>query len=59
MPGKIETSSGEEIGNHDGLMYYTLGQRKGLGLGGSKNKLNAPWYVISKNLNGSSRNSKT
>ena len=50
MPGKIETSSGEEIGDHDGLMYYTLGQRKGLGLGGSKNKLNAPWYVISKNL---------
>ena len=50
MPGKIETSSGETIGDHDGLMYYTLGQRKGLGLGGSKNKLNAPWYVISKNL---------
>ena len=50
MPGKIETSSGETIGNHDGLMYYTLGQRKGLGLGGSKDKLNAPWYVISKNL---------
>ena len=50
MPGKIETSSGETIGDHDGLMYYTLGQRKGLGLGGSKDKLNAPWYVISKNL---------
>jgi tRNA-specific 2-thiouridylase len=50
MPGKIETSSGETIGDHDGLMYYTLGQRKGLGIGGSNSKLNAPWYVISKDL---------
>ena len=49
-PGNIITSNGENIGFHDGLMYYTLGQRKGLGIGGTKNKLNSPWYVISKDL---------
>ena len=49
-PGDIITSNKEKVGNHDGLMYYTLGQRKGLGIGGAKNKLNSPWYVVSKDL---------
>ncbi len=49
-PGDIITSNNEKLGIHDGLMYYTLGQRKGLGIGGSKNKLKSPWYVISKDL---------
>jgi tRNA-specific 2-thiouridylase len=49
-PGNIETTTGEIIGQHDGLMYYTLGQRKGLKIGGQKHKAEAPWYVVSKNL---------
>lgn len=51
--GKIVTESGEFIGTHDGLMYYTIGQRKGLKIGG-KNKyhhIDEPWYVVDKNLN--------
>ena len=36
QPGKILTVDGEEIGTHQGLMYHTLGQRKGLGIGGTK-----------------------
>ena len=36
-PGPIETLEGEVIGKHDGLMYYTIGQRTGLGIGGRKN----------------------
>jgi tRNA-specific 2-thiouridylase len=49
-PGNIETSEGEIIGQHDGLMYYTLGQRKGLKIGGQKHKPEAPWYVAAKDL---------
>ncbi len=49
-PGPIQTGSGEVIGQHNGLMYYTLGQRKGLGIGGSRDGDEAPWYVIHKNL---------
>ena len=49
-PGGIITSNGKKIGNHDGLMYYTLGQRKGLGIGGTKNSITSPWYVISKDM---------
>jgi tRNA-specific 2-thiouridylase len=51
QPGPIETLSGEIIGEHSGLMYYTLGQRQGLGIGGIKNTPEAPWYVIEKDLN--------
>jgi len=46
QPGKMETLSGEVKGKHDGLMYYTIGQRHGLGIGGSGD----PWFVIGKNL---------
>lgn len=49
-PGNIETLDGEVIGRHDGLMYYTLGQREGLGIGGRKKADQAPWYVLDKDL---------
>lgn len=49
-PGKIVSDHGEELGDHQGLMYYTLGQRQGIGVGGVSNKGEAPWYVLGKNL---------
>jgi len=48
--GEMQTLDGEVMGEHDGLMYYTIGQRRGLGIGGSKNKSNEPWFVIGKDL---------
>ncbi len=50
QPGDIETSTGDVIGQHDGLMFYTLGQRQGLKIGGLKNTSEAPWYVVAKNM---------
>ena len=50
QPGKIETSEGDIIGRHDGLMYHTLGQRQGLGIGGLSNYSEDPWYVAKKDL---------
>ena len=49
-PGDIVTTDGKVIGKHDGLMYYTIGQRKGLGIGGSKEFENAAWFVCGKDL---------
>lgn len=49
-PGKMVTLDGKIIGKHDGLMYYTIGQRKGLGIGGSHDYNNEAWFVIGKNL---------
>lgn len=49
-PGEIHTVDGENIGIHNGLMYYTLGQRKGLGIGGLKDGDEEPWYVVEKDL---------
>jgi tRNA-specific 2-thiouridylase len=49
-PGNIVTQSREIIGKHDGLMFYTLGQRQGLNIGGHKNGNGEPWYVASKNF---------
>ncbi|NLY10536.1 MAG: tRNA 2-thiouridine(34) synthase MnmA [Firmicutes bacterium] len=46
QPGEIQTEDGEVKGRHDGLMYYTLGQRKGLGIGGK----GEPWFVVDKDL---------
>ncbi|GEN46447.1 tRNA 2-thiouridine(34) synthase MnmA [Alkalibacillus haloalkaliphilus] len=46
QPGEMQTLSGEVKGRHDGLMYYTIGQRQGLGIGGSGD----PWFVVGKNL---------
>jgi tRNA-specific 2-thiouridylase len=48
QPGDIKTFSGEVLGKHDGLMYYTLGQRKGLGIGGIGT--GEPWFVVEKDL---------
>ncbi|MBC8215321.1 MAG: tRNA 2-thiouridine(34) synthase MnmA [Candidatus Marinimicrobia bacterium] len=50
MPGDIITNTGKIAGSHDGLMYYTLGQRKGIGVGGGHGEKEAPWYVIEKDL---------
>ncbi len=47
-PGPIRTPDGDEIGTHHGLMYYTLGQRQGLGIGGRSDSADLPWYVIDK-----------
>ena len=48
--GEMQTLDGEVVGKHDGLMYYTIGQRKGLGIGGSKDGTNETWFAIGKNL---------
>jgi tRNA-specific 2-thiouridylase len=50
QPGKIVTPDGDIIGDHSGLMYYTIGQRQGLGIGGNRNFSEAPWFVVDKNL---------
>ncbi|MEI6860137.1 MAG: tRNA 2-thiouridine(34) synthase MnmA [Shewanella sp.] len=50
QPGNIETTEGDVIGKHQGLMYHTLGQRKGLGIGGMKNSNDDPWYVVDKEM---------
>ncbi|GHE20040.1 tRNA 2-thiouridine(34) synthase MnmA [Halomonas urumqiensis] len=50
QPGVIETPEGEVIGEHMGLMYYTLGQRQGLGIGGLAHHPEDPWYVAAKDL---------
>lgn len=50
QPGTIRTPGGAEVGRHDGLMYYTLGQRHGLGIGGRRDTGGAPWYVVGKRL---------
>lgn len=49
-PGDIETTQGKVIGQHNGLMYYTLGQRQGINIGGLRGAKEAPWYVLSKNI---------
>ena len=49
-PGTIITVDGEEIGAHHGLMYHTIGQRQGLGIGGLREHDEAPWYVVDKDL---------
>jgi tRNA-specific 2-thiouridylase len=47
-PGPIEDPDGRVLGRHHGLAYYTLGQRQGLGLGGTRGGLEAPWFVADK-----------
>lgn len=49
-PGDIITQDEQVIGQHSGLMFYTIGQRQGLGIGGMKNSSETPWYVAAKNL---------
>jgi tRNA-specific 2-thiouridylase len=50
QPGEIETAEGKIIGKHEGLMYHTLGQRKGLLIGGMKEYGEEPWYVVDKDI---------
>ncbi|HEY0684909.1 MAG TPA: tRNA 2-thiouridine(34) synthase MnmA [Steroidobacter sp.] len=50
QPGDIETLDGRRLGQHRGLMYYTLGQRQGLGIGGRNDANEEPWYVADKDL---------
>ncbi len=45
-PGEFQTLDGTVVGQHDGMAYYTIGQRKGLGLGGQ----GEPWFVVDKNV---------
>ncbi len=49
-PGEIQTPEGEVLGLHEGLMYYTLGQRRGFGIGGVKGADQEAWYVLQKDL---------
>ncbi|MCR5740849.1 MAG: tRNA 2-thiouridine(34) synthase MnmA [Gammaproteobacteria bacterium] len=48
--GKIVSNKGEVLGTHYGLMNYTIGQRKGIGIGGLKDRPNEPWFVCGKDL---------
>ena len=47
-PGPIESADGERLGMHEGLAFYTLGQREGLHIGGRCGRAQAPWYVAAK-----------
>lgn len=50
QPGEIVTDTGDVIGKHMGLMFHTLGQRQGLGIGGLSNYSDEPWYVVDKDM---------
>lgn len=50
QPGEIITPEGEVLGKHNGLMFHTLGQRQGLGIGGLSNHSEEPWYVVDKDI---------
>ncbi len=49
-PGPVLTVDGQQVGTHHGLMFHTIGQRKGLGLGGVRGANEAPWYVADTNM---------
>jgi tRNA-specific 2-thiouridylase len=51
-PGPILTEDGRSVGEHVGLAFYTLGQRKGIGLGGSRGGSGEPWYAARKDVAG-------
>lgn len=48
QPGPIESQDGQSLGQHQGLAFYTIGQRQGLGIGGRRTGSGAPWYVAAK-----------
>ncbi len=50
QPGKMQTPDGTFIRDHAGLMYYTIGQRQGLGIGGVKGASEEPWFAAEKDL---------
>jgi tRNA-specific 2-thiouridylase len=49
-PGPIRNDSGQIVGEHVGLSFYTLGQRKGIGVGGQRSGTGAPWFVARKDI---------
>ncbi len=49
-PGDMLTPQGKRVGRHEGLMYYTLGQRQGLGIGGTREGDGEPWFVAGKDI---------
>jgi tRNA-specific 2-thiouridylase len=49
-PGEIRTLDNRLLGQHDGLMFYTIGQRQGLGIGGRSDSSGKPWYVVDKDM---------
>lgn len=49
QPGRMMTRDGKDMGSHNGLMYYTIGQRSGLGIGGSSEN-SEPWFVVGKDI---------
>jgi tRNA-specific 2-thiouridylase len=49
-PGDMRSPDGRLIGEHQGVMYYTLGQRNGLGIGGRTDAGGEPWYVVGKDV---------
>src|SRR5215212_1026548 len=49
-PGPMVTPEGQRVGEHLGLMYYTIGQRQGLGIGGRREGAGSPWYVADKDM---------
>jgi tRNA-specific 2-thiouridylase len=50
QPGAIISLDGKVIGEHGGALYYTIGQREGLGIGGMAEATEEPWYVVQKNV---------
>jgi tRNA-specific 2-thiouridylase len=52
QPGEIRDPAGTVLGTHPGVVYFTLGQREGLGLGGVRGRPQAPWYVVHKDVAG-------
>ena len=52
QPGDIVSVGGEHLGRHQGLMFHTIGQRQGLGIGGIRDNSGEPWYVVDKQLDG-------
>jgi tRNA-specific 2-thiouridylase len=49
-PGPMRTPDGDTVGEHQGLMFYTFGQRQGLGIGGRHDDGGDPWYVVDKDI---------
>ena len=49
-PGLIKTTEGKTVGEHQGVFYYTLGQRQGFGVGGVAGAGDSPWYIVRKNI---------
>jgi len=50
QPGLMQTADGKTVAEHMGIMYYTLGQRKGLGIGGKQDSNEEPWFVVGKRI---------